>query len=116
MVVVVIVGGVGHYITELNERNERLEGISYHVPLKDTHNYLNTNHSLWRNPVVYEMTSTESLVDLYLKAIKLAKVLMCASYDYLNGKDIELDKLFTNTSYTTGLDCNDTRDLKYFDF
>ena len=32
--VVVIIGGVGHYITELNERNERLEGISYHVPLE----------------------------------------------------------------------------------
>lgn len=99
-----------------SKRTYRFEAISYHVPLNDTHNYLNTNHSLWRNPVVYEMTSTESFVDLYLKAIKLAKVLMCASYDYLNGKDIELDKLFTNTSYTTGLDCNDTRDLKYFDF
>ena len=30
--VVVIIGGVGHYITERNENNDRLEGISYNVP------------------------------------------------------------------------------------
>ena len=62
------------------------------------------------------MTSTESFVDLYLKAIKLAKVLICASFDYLNNKDIDLEKIFTNNSYVTGLDCELKKELKYFEF
>ncbi len=94
----------------------RFEAVSYHYPLKDRHNFLNTNHSLWRNPTTYDMTSTESFVDLYLKAIKLAKVLICASFDYISGKDIELDKIFLNKSYVTGLDCNMDKELKYFEF
>lgn len=31
---IVIIGCVGHYITEINERNEMVEGISYNVPLE----------------------------------------------------------------------------------
>ena len=94
----------------------RFEAISYHYPLKDKHNYLNSNHSLWRHPAIYDQTSNESFIDLYLKAIKMAKVLMCASYDYIHGKSIDLEKVFKNLSYTTGLNCNDERELKYFDF
>ena len=41
---------------------------------------------------------------------------MCASCDYLSGKNIDLEKIFDNTSYVTGLNCNDKRELKYFDF
>ena len=94
----------------------RFEAISYHYPLEDVHNYLNSNHQIWRNPTTYDMTSTESFVDLYLKAIKFAKVLSCASFDYLSGKDIDLEKIFDNTSYVTGLECNLPKELKYFEF
>ncbi len=62
----------------------RFEAISYHYPLDDKHNYLNINHTLWRNPCVYNKTSTESFLDLYLMSIKLDKVLTCASFDYIN--------------------------------
>ncbi len=94
----------------------RFECISYHYPLEDKHDYLNSNHKLWRNPVLYNMTSTESFVDLYVKSIKLAKVLICASFDYIDGKNIELEKIFTNDSYVTGLDCSLQKELKYFEF
>lgn len=94
----------------------RFEAISYHYPLDDKHNYLNLNHKLWRNPVVYNMTSNESFSDLYVKAIKVAKVLICASFDYINGKNIELEMLFTNSSYVSGLDCELQKELKYFEF
>ena len=94
----------------------RLEAISYHYPLDDKHDFLNSNHRSWRNPQVYEMSSTESFVDLYLKALKLGKVLICASFDYLNNKDIDLEKIFTNLSYVTGLSCDNKKELKYFDF
>lgn len=94
----------------------RFEAISYHYPLEDKHDYLNKNHRLWRNPIAYDITSTESFADLYLKAIKQAKVAVCASFDYLNGKEIDLTQVFPNISYITGLSCNLKKELKYFDF
>ena len=64
----------------------RLEAISYYYSLKDIHNFLNSNHSSGENPVIYNMTSNESFIDLYLKAIRIAKVIVCGSFDYLDGK------------------------------
>ena len=94
----------------------RFEAVSYQYPLEDKHNYLNNDHQLWRNPSTYNLTSTESFVDLYLKAIKKAKVMIVAAFDYLDGKDIELDKVFLNNSYITGLSCDNKKELKYFEF
>ncbi len=94
----------------------RFEAISYHYPLDDKHNYLNLNHSLWRNPTTYDMTSTESFLDLYLKSLKQAKVLICAGFDYLDGKEIDLEQVFPNTSYCTGIDCDIKKELKYFEY
>lgn len=94
----------------------RFEVISYHHPLEDHFDYLNRKHNLWRNPSVYEMTSTETFADLYIKALKHAKVIVCASFDYLNGKSIDLTQIFPNISYVTGLECNLHKELKYFEF
>lgn len=98
------------------KRMYRFEAISYHYLLEDRHDYLNNTHTIWRNPTTYNMTSEESFVDLYLKAIKMAKVIMCACEDYLNNKDIDLEIIFDNSSYITGLNCKKNKELKYFDF
>ena len=102
--------------TFTSKRVFRFEAISYHYPLNDRHNFLNENHKLWSNPCDYSLTSEESFLDLYLRALKLAKVMICASFDYINGKDIELEKVFINKSYITGLDCELDKELKYFEF
>ncbi len=102
--------------TFTSRKTYRFEAVSYHYPLEDRHNFLNSNHKEWRNPAIYNMTSTESFIDLYLKALKQAKVLVCASFDYIEGKEIDLKTLFTNKSYVTGLDCSEKRELKYFEF
>lgn len=102
--------------TFTSRKTFRFEAISYHYPLVDRHNFLNEEHRLWRNPCVYKATSRESFLDLYLKALKSTKVLVCASFDYINGKDIDLEKIFTNKSYVTGLNCDDKKELKYFEF
>lgn len=102
--------------TFTSKRVFRFEAISYHYPLNDRHNFLNENHKLWRNPCNYSLTSEESFLDLYLRALKLAKVMICASFDYINEKDIELEKVFINKSYITGLDCELDKELKYFEF
>ena len=102
--------------TFTSNKTFRFECISYHYPLDDKHNYLNLDHKLWRNPCFYNNVSDESFVDLYLKSIKFAKVLICASFDYIENKDIDLTKIFTNLSYLTGLDC-DYKDIpKFFEF
>ena len=94
----------------------RFEAISYHVPLEDRHNYLNMDNKLWRHPVNYDDTSCESFIDLYLKSINAGKTMICASWDYINGKSIDLTKIFPNIKYTTGLDCSNDSEFKYFEF
>ena len=94
----------------------RLDALSYHYSLEDKHNYLNSDNKIWRYPTDYSITSNESYIDLYLKAIKKAKIIMCASCDFLNNKNIELEKIFDNTSYTTGIDCDSNKELKFFEF
>lgn len=94
----------------------RFEAVSYHLPLEDKHNYLNNNHTMWKNPVDENITSTESFVDLYLKSLEEARNISIKVFDYLNGKDIDLKSLFLNKSYVSGLDCDIEKELKYFEF
>lgn len=94
----------------------RFECISYHYPLEDKHNYLNNNHNMWKNPADDSITSTESFVDLYLKSLKEARDITIKVFEYLNGEDINLESLFLNKTYTSGLDCDKEKELKYFEF
>ena len=99
-----------------SKKTFRLESISYHYPLKDRFNFLNSNNSLWRYPTDYDISSKDSFIDLYLKAIRETKVIICACFDYLNDRDIDLEKIFDNKSYVTGINCNDKKEMKYFEF
>ncbi len=94
----------------------RFEAVSYHLPLEDKHNYLNNNHTMWKNPVDENITSTESFVDLYLRSLEEARNISIKVFEYLNGKDIDLKSLFLNKSYVSGLDCDIEKELKYFEF
>ena len=51
-----------------------------------------------------------------MKAIKQAQVLICASFDYINNKAVDLGQIYTNKSYYSGLDCDDKRLYKYFEY
>ncbi len=102
--------------TFTSDKTFRLEAVSYHYPLNDMHNYLNNNHSVWRNPTTYNMESSESFIELYIKAIKIAEELICSSFDFLDGKDVNLNEVFLNLSYLSGLDCELNKELKYFEF
>ena len=95
----------------------RLEYISYHTPLDNKKfDFLNFHHHIWRNPTTYSMTSRESFYDLYLKALKLAKSMIEDTFSYLNGGNVDLNEVFKNLSYTTGLDCDLKKRFKYFEF
>jgi len=94
----------------------RFECVSYHYPLEDKHNYLNNNHTMWNNPADESIKSNESFVDLYLKSLENSRDKVIKVFDYLNGKDIDLNKVFLNESYSSGLDCDKEKELKYFEF
>ena len=94
----------------------RFEAISYHYPLTDRHNFLNSTHEVWSNPIDYKITSRESFLDLYLKSIKEARSIIINTFKYIDGEDINLEDVFTNKSYVTGLDCDLGNDVKYFEF
>ena len=94
----------------------RFEAISYHYPLEDKHNFLNSDNKVWRNPTTYDITSNESFIDLYLKSIKEAQRIICKSFDYLDDRKVDLNKVFINKSYYSGLDCDDKKDYVYFEY
>ena len=37
-------------------------------------------------------------------------------FKYFNDEDIDLNKVITNNSYVTGLDCDEKKEPKYFEF
>ena len=94
----------------------RFEALSYHYPLDDKHNFLNSIHKEWRNPCDFDLISTESFVDLYLKSLKDARSVIMKVFDFLNGEDVDLDKLLLNKSYISGLNLDEEKELKYFEF
>lgn len=94
----------------------RFEPVSYHYSLEDKHNYLNNNHTMWCNPADDSITSTESYVDLYLKSLEISRYIVIQVFEYLKGRDIDLEELFNNSDYVSGLDCDKEKELKYFEF
>lgn len=102
--------------TFTSKRMFRLEAISYHYPLDDKHNFLNSNHSLWHNPVKYDLVSSESFIELYLKSIKLAKKIIVEVDKYIRGEKVDLNNIFLNLNYLTGLDCDLNKEIRYFEF
>ena len=94
----------------------RFEAISYHYTMYPTYDFLNFKHQLWRYPTTYSITSHDSFYDLYIKSLKLAKKIIENTFLYLNGKDMDLKKLYNNLSYVTGVHCDLDKELKYFEF
>ena len=94
----------------------RFEALSYHYPLNDKHNFLNSNKSIWRNPIYYNLVSHESFIELYLKSIKIAKDLIIMIDKYIYGDDLDLNKIIPDVSYLSGVKWNIDKEMKYFEF
>lgn len=89
--------------------------LSYYGKKIDNIDIFNNEHKLWCNPNDNKMTSNESFFDLFDKGIIECKKMIEKAYSYifLNEK-VDLDSLFTNKSYITGLDCNMGENMLYF--
>lgn len=80
--------------------------------------YLNIEHKKWCYPSDKTIVSNESFIDLYNKAIDRSVNLITLAHDVINNKkDIkEFKKEIGNLSYTRGLDCDNSKPLKYYEF
>ena len=80
--------------------------------------YLNLNHQEWNHPCIKEEKHTESIDDLYNIAIdKCLNIFKEVHKVIFDNKDIEsLKKVIPNVSYSTNLELDKNKPLKYFEF
>ena len=72
--------------------------------------YLNENHTPWQHPYAPETQSTDSFFDLFDRAKNEAAALIQAAYAWMTrGEDFPQ---YENSNYSTGLDCDDPRNLQ----
>ena len=77
--------------------------ISYHQSLKKLNDYRNLQHHTWIYPTKKSEASTASFDDLYQKAIK---TITSVNQYFQDKKKVDLKKVFPNSSYVTGKNCN----------
>ena len=94
----------------------KFEAISYNIVDKKI-DYLNTNHKEWNYPIDKNIKSHKSFEELYQDSLIEAKNIIEKVNNYFfNNTDIDIDSLFHNKSYLTGVDCKIKTKQKYFEF
>lgn len=95
----------------------RFKSLSYHLDNYESYDFLNKKHTTWVYPVDKERKSTKDIDQLYQDSILKAKTMIeqIHSYFFLD-KTIELKKILGNDSYLTGIDCNQKKEQKHFEF
>ena len=90
---------------------------SYHDCIDEFTDYLNTQKHVWLHPVTGNVY-TYSFHDLLRNAHKLSTRLLEGAYAFMYSEITleELEHLFPNLSYLTGLSTSDTRPMQYFKF
>ena len=87
---------------KLNVR--RTTYLSYNFDLNNFDFYLNTSNKKWYNIKNKNIESNQSFEELYEFVCQKASSIINKLYDYIYlDKDIDLDNLLENRSYSTGL-------------
>lgn len=73
--------------------------------------YFNKSHNPWQHPFAPDTQSTDSFFDLFDRAKAEAAALIRAAYDWIF-RGAESFPQYENSNYSTGLDCNDPRNLQ----
>ena len=81
-------------------------------------NWLNLNHNTWNHPCDKKETHTESFEDLYNTSLDKCITIINEVHKVLyENKDIKnLKKLIPNVSYSTGLELDKNKEMKYFEY
>lgn len=98
---------------------EKKEILSFNIPYDMKIHYLNIEKSIWNHPMYKNETYNYSFIELYIIALKKAVAIITETDKLLNNSNLDITKLkkvFDNTSYKTGKNCDDLNELKYFEF
>ena len=99
-----------------SKKTFKLEPVSYNIRNKNI-DYLNNNHREWNYPVDRTIKSHKSFDELYQDSLIEAKNLIEKVNDYFfKDTSININSLFQNRSYLTGIDCNSKNKQIYFEF
>lgn len=99
-----------------DKKTFKFKVLSYHTKISDDEYFLNTNNKIWYNPMDNKISSHKSFYELYDTSIKEAVKIISEVNKYFNNEKIDLNKVFTNKNYLSGLDCSIPLDFKYFSF
>jgi len=95
------------------EQDMFYQDISFYNHLKK-YDYHNLEKKPWNHPVTNEEYNS-TVIDLYDQAVIMASDIIEKVSEYLfNDKPIDLNKIFLNLSYNTGLNCDQPEPMKYF--
>ena len=99
------------------ESSFRFQSLSYYQDDYEKYNFLNNNHSKWYYFSDKNISSTSSFEDIYDEALNEALSIIKEIDLYFNqNKKIDINNLFKNRSYLTGLDCNIKGKENFFEF
>lgn len=90
-----------------------LQDVSLFNHIKENVDFLNLSKQSWHHPITNEEFNF-SVVEMFEQATKFAHDLIQKTDQYLKGEDINLDTVFTNLSFNSGMNCELHDDMKYF--
>jgi len=84
------------------------EYISYNIKItdKEKSNYLNKTNKTWHNPYNKKLKYKYNFEDIHNNSINEALYIINETYKYLTNNKVNLNKIYTNKSFMTGLNCN----------
>ena len=103
----------------LPDKFVRKEELSFNVEYNKKIHYLNLDKKEWNHPCNINEVYNYSFIELYM--IALNRCVNCVNdiVKIIDNKKINnkvINKYFDNSSYITGKDCNDNKEIKYFEF
>lgn len=91
-----------------------LSDVSFFNHLED-YDYHNDSHNIWRHPITGEEYTT-SITEIFEQAKEYALNIFTKVNAYINqNKQVDLDTVFTDLSFNTGVDCKYGMNFKYVD-
>lgn len=102
----------------LPKKQLKKEQLSYHINYKKKLHYLNNDKIEWNHPFDQYETYNYSFIELYHIALnKACQIIEQVNKVLFENEDIKsLNRVFNNTSYKSGKDCDDSRTFQYFEY
>lgn len=107
-----------YFIDKIKPKNTfQFKSISYHLDNYESYDFLNNNHNTWCYPVDKNLSFNKSFLELYQDALLKAISIINEVNDYFfKNKKININELFKNQSYVTGINCSSKKKQTFFEY